>query len=97
MRMQREYLPLTLLALIREHIVRAHLLRRMSQLIGMTSVVLTAHDRSRLYNWTRPEPEITFSQHSFLPTAILYMLSVELVYRGILMSLRILLPSACKS
>ena len=97
MRMQRESLPLTSLASIREDIVRVRLLQRMSQLIGMSSVVLTVHDRSRLYKWTRPETEPTLSQPRFSPTVILYMVSVELVYPCILMSFRILLPSARKS
>ena len=97
MQMQTEALPLVLLTSIREYIVCAYALQRMSQLIGMSSVVLTVHDRSRLYKWTRPETEPTLSQPRFSPTVILYMVSVELVYPCILMSFRILLPSERKS
>ena len=80
MQMQTEALPLVLLTSIREYIVCAYALQRMSQLIGMSSVVLTVHDRSRLYKWTRPEPGPTLSQPKCSPTVILYMLSVEVVY-----------------
>jgi hypothetical protein len=71
----------------------------MSQLIVMFSVVLTVHGRSRLYKWTRPEPELTLSQPRFLPTVILY---VHFFRRTrlplyLLMSLRILLLSVRKS
>ena len=78
--MQTESFPLILLALIGEYISRAHLLQRMSQLIGMFSVVLTDHDRLRLYKWMRPEPEPTLSQPRFSPTVILYVHAFELVY-----------------
>ena len=46
--MKTEAFPLTLLTLIREYIVRAHLLERISHLIGMSSVLFMVHDRSRL-------------------------------------------------
>ena len=77
MQMEMEALPLASLTLIREYIVRA-LLQRMSHLIGMSSVVLTVHDRSRLYKWMRPEQGPTLSQPRCSRTVILYMPSVVL-------------------